>query len=251
MEHDRQIPMVKDASKAGIMSVTELAKQVGVSVRTIQYYDQMGLLSPNAKGPHNERLYTDAERQQFYRILVLKYLGYSLKEIREGAGPVDVANLRPFLRSALDKLEPEFLELFRRLSTLRKLVAESYDEIEWDALAHIIEDEDNGPLYWQALSIHDAQPTQPSNVEMQRDEVKQWHALCREAMSLMQSGVPASFPEARRLAQRFAAMGGVERAREGVNLMVTSLGSHAPMNSSVPAQLIDGIIDYLTAAGSY
>ncbi|MFR8009186.1 MAG: MerR family DNA-binding transcriptional regulator, partial [Gordonibacter urolithinfaciens] len=41
------------------LTVGELARRVGVTVRTIQYYDQQGLLSPSAKGPQNQRLYTD------------------------------------------------------------------------------------------------------------------------------------------------------------------------------------------------
>lgn len=43
------------------LTVGEFARRVGVTVRTIQYYDQKGLLSPSAKGPRNERLYTECE----------------------------------------------------------------------------------------------------------------------------------------------------------------------------------------------
>ena len=41
------------------LTIGELARRVGVTVRTIQYYDQQGQLSPAAKGPQNQRLYTD------------------------------------------------------------------------------------------------------------------------------------------------------------------------------------------------
>ena len=54
------------------LTVGELARRVGVTVRTIQYYDQQGLLSPSAKGPQNQRLYTDDNVQVLYRILTLK-----------------------------------------------------------------------------------------------------------------------------------------------------------------------------------
>lgn len=33
------------------LTVGQLAREVGTTVRTIQYYDQQGLLSPSAKGP--------------------------------------------------------------------------------------------------------------------------------------------------------------------------------------------------------
>ena len=64
------------------LTVGELARRVGVTVRTIQYYDQQGLLSPSAKGPQNQRLYTDDNVKDLYRILTLKYLGLSLAQIK-------------------------------------------------------------------------------------------------------------------------------------------------------------------------
>ena len=54
------------------LTIGELARRVGVTVRTIQYYDQQGLLSPSAKGPQNQRLYTDDNVKDLYRILTLK-----------------------------------------------------------------------------------------------------------------------------------------------------------------------------------
>ena len=234
-------------AESGLMSVTELARQVGVSIRTIQYYDQMGLLSPSAKGPNNQRLYTEQERTRLYRILVLKYLGYSLKEIREGAGPQSVEEIRPHLAAALDKLEPEFLDLFRRMTTLRKMAGFSPEHAGWKGLARIIDTEDNnGPLFWQAMSIQDQQPVHGSKSGMNREEAQQWHTLCRETMGLMQSGISPTSPQARLLAKRFRAMGGTERAREGINLMVMSMGSHGSTSSPVPESLIDSIIAYLS-----
>ena len=38
-------------------------------IRDSQYYDQQGLLSPSAKGPQNQRLYTDDNVKDLYRIL--------------------------------------------------------------------------------------------------------------------------------------------------------------------------------------
>lgn len=67
------------------LTIGELARRVGVTVRTIQYYDQQGLLSPSAKGPQNQRLYTDDNVKDLYRILTLKYLGLSLAQIKSDA----------------------------------------------------------------------------------------------------------------------------------------------------------------------
>ena len=68
------------------MTVGELAARVGVTVRTIQYYDQRGLLHPTCKGEQNLRLYSAADEERLYRILTLKYLGLSLSQIQQGEG---------------------------------------------------------------------------------------------------------------------------------------------------------------------
>ena len=51
----------------GLMTVGELASRVGVTVRTIQYYDQRGLLHPTCKGEQNLRLYSPADEERLNR----------------------------------------------------------------------------------------------------------------------------------------------------------------------------------------
>ena len=55
------------------MTVGELAEKVGVTVRTIQYYDQENLLKPSAKGSRNQRLYTHKDEETLYKILCFKF----------------------------------------------------------------------------------------------------------------------------------------------------------------------------------
>ena len=56
------------AYKDDLMTVGELARRVGVTVRTIQYYDQKGLLHPSSKSEQNQRLYSrDDEERLFFR----------------------------------------------------------------------------------------------------------------------------------------------------------------------------------------
>lgn len=67
----------------------EFAEKVHVSIRTIRYYDQKNLLKPAARTKSGTRRYTDQDFAKLQQILLLKYLGFSLNEIREmtiGAG---------------------------------------------------------------------------------------------------------------------------------------------------------------------
>ncbi|MBT8924333.1 hypothetical protein BTI79_04215 [Lactobacillus delbrueckii subsp. bulgaricus] len=53
-----------------------------MSVRTIRYYDQQNLLKPSARSKGGARRYSDADFAKLQQILLLKYLGFSLGEIR-------------------------------------------------------------------------------------------------------------------------------------------------------------------------
>lgn len=52
-----------------------------MSVRTLRFYDQIGLLVPSARTEAGYRLYTDADLARLEQILALKFLGFSLDEV--------------------------------------------------------------------------------------------------------------------------------------------------------------------------
>lgn len=80
----------------GYMTVGELAKKMGVSVRTLQYYDKEGFFSPSSVSEGGRRLYTDKDLIKLYQILSLKHLGFSLEDIKNRIisldTPADVAD---------------------------------------------------------------------------------------------------------------------------------------------------------------
>lgn len=76
----------------GYMTVGQLAKKTGTTVRTLQYYDKEGLLSPSAESDGGRRLYTDKDMISLYQILSLKSLGFSLEDIKERIIPLDTPN---------------------------------------------------------------------------------------------------------------------------------------------------------------
>lgn len=61
----------------------ELANRSGISVRTVQYYDKKGLLTPSAKTEGGRRLYTQSDLERLEVILFLKDLNFSLKQIKQ------------------------------------------------------------------------------------------------------------------------------------------------------------------------
>lgn len=62
-------------------SVKEIAKQTGVSVRTLHHYDAIGLLKPTYVAESGYRYYDEAALERLYLILLFRELGFPLKEI--------------------------------------------------------------------------------------------------------------------------------------------------------------------------
>lgn len=63
------------------MRIGELAEKAGVTPRTIRYYENLGLLSPNEREGKGFRYYTNTELAKLQKIDCLKSLGLTLEEI--------------------------------------------------------------------------------------------------------------------------------------------------------------------------
>ncbi len=66
-----------------LVRVGEVAERLGVSPRTIKYYEELGLVEPEARSPGGFRLYGEEGVRRLERILRMKGIGYSLATIRE------------------------------------------------------------------------------------------------------------------------------------------------------------------------
>lgn len=65
-----------------MMTVNEVSKLTGVSIRTLRYYDTIGLLKPSKYTESGYRLYDDTALERLQQILLFKELEFSLKEIK-------------------------------------------------------------------------------------------------------------------------------------------------------------------------
>ncbi|PFE04794.1 MerR family transcriptional regulator [Bacillus cereus] len=65
------------------MRVKEVADLVGISVRTLHHYDEIGLLTPDETTESGYRLYSNENLERLQQILFFKELGFPLKKIKE------------------------------------------------------------------------------------------------------------------------------------------------------------------------
>ena len=109
----------------GFMTVGEVAKKMGVTVRTLQYYDKKELLSPSAESEGGRRLYTDKDLVMLHQIISLKSLGFSLKDIKGRLNslktPSEVANA---LTEQADAIRINIKQLKDSLAAIEQLKTE-------------------------------------------------------------------------------------------------------------------------------
>ncbi|MFC5509017.1 MerR family transcriptional regulator [Bosea massiliensis] len=67
-------------------SIREIADEFGISLRTVRFYEQRGLLEPSrgAKYPTAPRIYSESDRVRLAEIIKLTKMGFSLAEIARG-----------------------------------------------------------------------------------------------------------------------------------------------------------------------
>ena len=88
-------------------TISQVAELTGISIRTLQYYDEIGLLKPSELTQSGYRLYNDEALQKLQQILFFKELGFKLKDIRE------IVEKPDFDRIAAFKKQKELLLLKR------------------------------------------------------------------------------------------------------------------------------------------
>lgn len=64
-------------------TIGQLSKRTGVTIRTLDYYDEIGLIKPSSATDGGHRLYEEDAVLRLEQVLSLKYMGFSLKKIRE------------------------------------------------------------------------------------------------------------------------------------------------------------------------
>lgn len=88
-----------------MMTVHEVSKLAGVSIRTLQYYDKIGLLHPTGYTDAGYRLYDDADLERLQHILLFRELEFPLKDIK------DIINSPDFDRNKALEQQIELLRL--------------------------------------------------------------------------------------------------------------------------------------------
>ncbi|UCJ14936.1 MerR family DNA-binding transcriptional regulator [Pseudomonas sp. MM211] len=104
-------------------SISELAHELGITTRTIRFYEEQGMLAPERKG--QERIYSARDRVTLMLILRGKRIGFSLAECKELIDLYDPAGgNRKQLDHFLEKIAERREHLARQLLDIQQMQRE-------------------------------------------------------------------------------------------------------------------------------
>ncbi|MBZ0282373.1 MAG: MerR family transcriptional regulator [Anaerolineae bacterium] len=119
--------------------VGDFANRAGISIRTLRYYDQIGLLEPSAHSESGQRLYTELDYARLQQILTLKLIGLSLEEIRQLL-TTDIAGIEHLLERQKQALEQQARQLLQVVQTIEHAqnAIRAAHELDLETLINII-----------------------------------------------------------------------------------------------------------------
>ncbi|MCL2573447.1 MAG: MerR family transcriptional regulator [Defluviitaleaceae bacterium] len=194
----------------GYMTVGQIAKKMGITVRTLQYYDKQSVLSPSAQSEGGRRLYTDKDMISLHQILSMKYLGFSLEDIKARLvsldTPTDVANAltehAAVIRQKIDILS-ESLQAIKLLKD-EVLQMQSVDFRKYSDI--IVNLKMKNDMYWVIKHFDDSTMDYfrgRFNEETAQMMMKSLNELQNEAIHLKNSGVSPESEKGHEFAKAF------------------------------------------------
>ncbi len=109
-------------------TISELAQEMGITTRTIRFYEEKGLISPQRQG--QKRLYSAADRVRIKLILRGKRIGMTLRECVEFIDMYDPEhNNRDQLQSLIDDVKNRRQRLLQQKMDIDDMLA-GLDEVQ-------------------------------------------------------------------------------------------------------------------------
>jgi DNA-binding transcriptional MerR regulator len=238
---------------------SQFAQKAAVSVRTLRYYDKEGILSPSGYTEAGYRLYTDADFFRLQQILALKFLGFSLDEIKVclQTGPGALQESLSLQKAMMQEKKQQLESIIQAIDETEKLLRINKDD--WQAVISVIQvmqmQQSND---WRKKYFSEEQLQQMEELskrhytEEQRQKLaewgknfteedqnvatQQWNEVFAELNRLMTAGADPASPKAQALAKRWVGL--IEGFTHGDSGITQGLSSMYKELSGTPAEQI-------------
>ncbi|EJR00129.1 MerR family transcriptional regulator [Bacillus cereus] len=185
-----------------LISIQELTRETGITVRTLRYYDQIDLLKPSGKTDGGHRLYSERDVVRLQQILFLKEMGFSLKEVANMLVTGEL-NLKGSLEKQLQFVQEE-QKKFNRMERVLQAVVYSVDvegELDWKVMFELIQLSKQSPrireIFQNEVFSKEEQDLLHNLPNMSEEDpnVLEWVDLLKQLRNFMKDGKEASCDE--------------------------------------------------------
>ncbi|HWE63413.1 MAG TPA: MerR family transcriptional regulator [Chloroflexota bacterium] len=191
-----------------VLKVGQLAKRTGISIRTLHYYDEIGLLSPSHRSDAGYRLYAASDIARLQQIRSLQQLGLSLTEIRDCLDRPS-CSLQCVIDLHMSRLKEQITlqqRLYERLEAITTGLR-STTEISVEAFMQTLEVMTRMEKYYTPEQLeYLKQRRQTVGEERIREVEAEWPRLIEEVRVEMESGTDPASERVQQLARRWMAL---------------------------------------------
>jgi DNA-binding transcriptional MerR regulator len=221
--------------------VGELAKQTGLTVRTLHHYDEIGLLSPTHRTAAGHRLYVEDDVARLQQVASLRNLGFPLEEIRDVLNDKRMSPLQVVQLHA-DRLREQVRSQQRLVERLDALAEglRTAETVSADQLIQTIEEITMFEKYYTQEQMDYLAQRREQVGETRIKEVEaEWPRLMDEVRAEMERGTDPCDPRVQEMARRWKGL--IEEFTGGNEGIRQSLGNLYQNESTVHGMDVAGM----------
>ncbi|HKP77069.1 MAG TPA: MerR family transcriptional regulator [Longimicrobiaceae bacterium] len=195
--------MARDGWKVG-----ELARETGLTVRTLHHYDEIGLLRPSRRTPKGHRLYGEADVARLQQVTSLRQLGFALEEIGELLDRRGIS-AREVVRMHLERIR-EQMDRQRTLYQRLERIAKHLEAAETVSATELIQTIEATTMYEKYYTPEQREELNARAATVGEERIRQsqvdWQVLMDEVRTEMERGTDPADPRVQSLAARWKAL---------------------------------------------
>lgn len=195
-------------------TVKKLANLSGISIRTLRFYDEIGLLKPAYYGDNKYRYYEEEQLLMLQQILFFRELGFSLADIQKIVSNSDFDKINS-LKSHRQVLENNLGQTKALIKTIDKTIAHLRGKTQMSNEELFVGfDPEKQKEYETYLINRLGEDKVKDSMDASRNKMKnwttedwdkfgkEWDAICKELAILLEKNLKADAPEVQKIIQR-------------------------------------------------
>lgn len=173
------------------LSTGELSKRLKVSVRTLRYYDQIGLVQPSKKGEGGKRFYSKEDILALEKILLLKSLSLSLEDSKKIVTEKSITSILSVHKSLLEEQVDSLQKAIQHTTSLIN-VLKLEGTINWEDLLSLVVNQENERDWKQYFTEDEKQLLIEQLPKLEKDDLttRKWMNVMKRIEMCMDKELP-------------------------------------------------------------